>query len=311
MRDLAASVPEHELRLAAMFSSEYDDDVRDDFPDVAIGLLSVHRAIREADVLHAHQRIAALFMRASAPRKKLVEHIHNEFSDKKFISFRSPVIIAVSHRIAQHTQRVYRRSVPIRVIPNGVPELAPPGEDRGRDLKTFHLLAAGRMATQKDPIRFLALVDALRNHAPNLTATWVGGGELEEAFLRERERLGLSAVVDYTAWLPRQDLINLMARSSALVITSTWEGLPLVALEAMSVGTPVITTECGEIADVVGRAQAGLVWPEKYSANLFAQQFEQTVPHDWFSFSRSARSVYEREFSIDTMAKRMKEVYET
>lgn len=309
MFDLARNLPGHDLRLGAVWKSANDDDVLREFPTSAIGLRAVVKATLSADLIHAHQRIAASLASVIAPHKRRVEHIHNEFHNLKTISFRSPVLIAVSEGVAVHTREAYPRSVHALVVPNGVPDLQTAGVTSRVPPAEVHLLAAGRLVEQKDPLRFLELVDAMRSINPSVRGTWVGEGDLETVFLEELQQRQLQEVVSHLPWTDRSALVDLMQRSTALVLTSAWEGLPLVALEAMSVGTPIVTTECGEISRVVSDTGAGLVW-RSTGIEDFARVALESLGNDWQSFSQSAREAYEERFSAAQMARKMREIYE-
>jgi len=110
-------------------------------------------------------------------------------------------------------------------------------------------VAAGRLSDQKN---FAALVDAAARLVPEFPALRVvigGEGELRpdlEAQIRAR---GLEEVVALPGNL--EDLQDLMAAADLLAMPSRYEGLPLVLLEAMAAGLPVVGTRIPGIAEVV------------------------------------------------------------
>lgn len=302
-------MPAHDIRLAALLSSDHDAEVWRQFPDTAIGLRAVARAAWKSDVIHSHQRIAATFVNLIAPWKRRVEHVHNEFSNLRLVSFRSTCLIAVSESVAKNIRLLYPRRTPLFVVPNGVPDSGIELAGRRSEPSQLHLLAAGRLTAQKDPSKFLDLIEAFAKINPAVRGTWVGDGELRDAFLRERDIRSLTEIVSHESWMDRQALIERMGSASALVLTSAWEGLPLVALEALSMGTPVLTTECGEIADLIRSSESGLVWGD-VSASAFAAQALGGLNDNWMAFSQGARRLYETRFSVEIMVERVQEVYE-
>src|SRR5512138_691005 len=71
--------------------------------------------------------------------------------------------------------------------------------------------------------------------------------------LAERDRLGLEAFVKFVGH--RSDVVELIASSELLLLTSKHGGFPLVALEAMACNTPVVSTDWGEIRCLLPAAQ--------------------------------------------------------
>jgi glycosyltransferase involved in cell wall biosynthesis len=102
-------------------------------------------------------------------------------------------------------------------------------------------LAVGRLTQQKD---FLTLVKAFelvrRQRAVRLIVLGEGESrsELEEAIAR----LGISEDVSMPGFMPNP--YAYMSKASAFVLSSRWEGLPTVLIEAMACGCPVIATDC-------------------------------------------------------------------
>lgn len=102
----------------------------------------------------------------------------------------------------------------------------------------------GRLTDQKQPLDFLDL--ARRAQADGLPGVFalVGGGELADSCREFVKQHGLTNVR-----MPGfvEDPAALLAALDGLVITSAYEGLPIVSLEAMAVGVPVLTTDVGDL----------------------------------------------------------------
>lgn len=122
------------------------------------------------------------------------------------------------------------------------------------------ILFAGRLHSQKDPVLLIRSIAALND--PNVHLLIVGEGDLEDEVRSEICRLKLSEQVTMLGCLNSLELAQLHRICSVLVLTSAYEGLPLVVLEALACGTPVVTTDCGETPNLLS-AESGIVCKER------------------------------------------------
>ena len=114
----------------------------------------------------------------------------------------------------------------------------------GTHIDTKFIFFAGRLHPQKDP---LLLVRAMADLSVPQTHLLIAGvGELEEQVRVESRRLGLAQKITFLGKLKSSEMASTHRAASVFALTSAYEGLPLVALEALACGTPVVTTNCGE-----------------------------------------------------------------
>jgi glycosyltransferase involved in cell wall biosynthesis len=130
---------------------------------------------------------------------------------------------------------------------------------------TQFLLFAGRLHPQKDP---LLLLDSLALVAdPRAHLLVVGDGELKPAMIEKVNQLKIAHRVTFLGSLSYQELADLNRLASLFILTSAYEGLPLVVLEALACGTPVVTTRTGE-TPLLLRANCGVVCQERTSIEI-------------------------------------------
>lgn len=98
---------------------------------------------------------------------------------------------------------------------------------------------------------FAALV--AREHDVTLVLTG-GEGPAEQEVVDEITRLGLRSRVRRTGLIPRRDVMAIVRGALAMVFPSRYEGFGLPVLEAMSVGTPVLSSDAGALPEVAGGA---------------------------------------------------------
>jgi len=97
----------------------------------------------------------------------------------------------------------------------------------------------------------------------------------------------------------RADVPHVLAASDIVTLVSTGEGVPLVLLEAMAHGKPVVATEVGGIAELVQRERTGLLHRPRDPvdlANCFTRLLDQ--PEWAAALGAAGRRHVEREFTM-------------
>jgi glycosyltransferase involved in cell wall biosynthesis len=174
------------------------------------------------------------------------------------------------------------------------------------------LLAAGRLVEKKG---FADLIDALailRDRGRALPATIVGGGRLDADLRAQVDACGLTDLVTFTGPLPQDATHDLMRRATvfaAPVVVAPdgdRDGLPTVLLEAMALGTPVVTTGVTGIPEAVQDGRTGLVVPERAPYAL-ADAIERLLDDAALRtrLVTNARVLVEREFTASRQAREL------
>jgi glycosyltransferase involved in cell wall biosynthesis len=152
----------------------------------------------------------------------------------------------------------------VSVLPNPappLPELAPRDELRASfEMNGPTLAFAGRLTAQKSLEVALAAVD---DAAVSLVIA--GDGD-------ERPRLERIAGprVRFIGAQPRERVVELFRAADATILSSSWENFPHTVVEALAVGTPVLATTTGGVAEVVTDGLNGLLVPVGDTAGLAA-----------------------------------------
>lgn len=116
----------------------------------------------------------------------------------------------------------------------------------------------GRLTYQKAPEDFLAALRWLGR--PGVIGVWIGGGELAEHVADLA-----AAMPDVTVVLAgeRSDVPGLLPAFDVFALSSRYEGVPTVVVEAMVCGVPVVATAVNAVADVVVPGETGLLVPPR------------------------------------------------
>lgn len=200
----------------------------------------------------------------------------------------------------------------VTVVPNPVDTITfSPGEERrGREV-----LFVGRLEPRKGLGTLVDVVPAVLKRCPDASFRFAGRDGVDPEGRSWRARL-LAAVpegdrhrVDFD-WVPRQALPELYRRSALCVVPSLWENCPYALLEAMACGTPVVASRTGGLPELVRDGCEGcLVAPEDGPALADAIVGLLTDETRRLQMGRNARRRVESEFSVETVAPRMVEVY--
>ena len=119
------------------------------------------------------------------------------------------------------------------------------------------LAFAGRLTRQKAlEVAFDALV---RNEDVSLVLA--GEGDERGALERLAGKLGLGERVRFLGAQPRERVLELFRAADAALLSSSWENFPHTVVEALAVGTPVLATATGGVAEVVEDGGNGLLVP--------------------------------------------------
>ncbi|MFF5964054.1 glycosyltransferase family 4 protein [Streptomyces collinus] len=189
----------------------------------------------------------------------------------------------------------------VHVVPNGVDEayFMPAREPAPGPV---NLLYVGRLGAQKNVAR---LLDAMRLTRQDIRLRIVGDGELLGRLEEQAARLRLDNV-EFSGGLLGADLVKAYAGADAFVLPSDKEGMPLVVLEAMAAGLPVVATDVPGTRELV-RGTGLLAAPEPAAlaaaldsvaadpalrARLARASTERARNHSWQTVARQVEDVY-------------------
>ncbi|MGW2565735.1 glycosyltransferase family 4 protein [Streptomyces sp. NPDC001537] len=246
-------------------------------------------------LLHFH-----LDVDASGPLGALLPHYKEHVFGRVLRS--AAGVIALTEAQAAFLTDTYRVSADrVHVVPNGVAEayFMPAREPAPGPLK---LLYVGRLGAQKNVAR---LLDALHLTRQDVRLRIVGDGELRGRLEEQADRLGLHHV-EFSGGLLGEDLVKAYADADAFVLPSDKEGMPLVVLEAMAAGLPVVATDVSGNRELVG--DTGLLAAPEPAA--LAEAID-TLAADQLLRARLARAGAERsrDYSWETVARLVEDVY--
>lgn len=110
------------------------------------------------------------------------------------------------------------------------------------------------------------LLDAWPSVKPGLTLKIAGDGELRPLV---EQRAAADSTIEYVGWRSEEEIGTLMGGAQCVIVPSEWyEGLPLVILRSLSVGTPIVVSDLENICDEVVADGAGIAFDVGSSTSL-------------------------------------------
>lgn len=169
----------------------------------------------------------------------------------------------------------------------------------------------GRLTPQKLPLDYIELVAALvAKGQDDLQFLMVGSGELAGQVDQRISELGLSSHIRRIDYV--ENTFELSRAIDGIVFTSAYEGLPIALLEALSVGTPGISTDTGDIAIVFETYGNGRILHKPGNIDQYSKDFLNFIG-DYDTIKTAAVANMEKvakAFSIETAERKYAECFE-
>lgn len=281
----------------------------------------------QAVLLHAHTPRSLMVARVAAMISglPLVYHVHSPTVRDSTRALRNWLnnaterlslrgvdrLITVSHSLARHMRSEGVEPDRIATVPNGVPASAQPLE-RTPPEETWTLGTVALFRPRKGLEVLLESLAALRGRSAPVRLRAVGGfesAEYEAGIRRRAEQLGIAGDIDWVGLQP--NVAAELARIDVLVLPSLFgEGLPMVVLEAMAAGVPVIASRVEGVPEAIDDQVEGILVPPGDSGAL-ASAIGGLIssPDRWQSFRERAYWRHRQMFSDRRMAQGVADVY--
>lgn len=167
----------------------------------------------------------------------------------------------------------------------------------------------GRLHYQKGQIYLLEAARMILEKEPDAKFEIVGDGELRPLLERKADELGISGSVRFLGM--RTDIPDVLSRMSIFVLSSLWEGLPLVLLEAMAARKPIVSTNVDGVTEILEDQQNAILVPPGEPGPIADAVL--ALLHDAGKSQRLANHAFETvssKFDVRTMVMKTEQVYE-
>jgi glycosyltransferase involved in cell wall biosynthesis len=191
---------------------------------------------------------------------------------------------------------------PVQVVPNGIDtDLFRP--EPQRRLKAPTLLSVGRLHAQKNVGYLLNLVAALKSKT-EVRALIIGDGPERPGLEAIAASLGITDSVQFSGWLPRDEVRQAYQSATFLVHSSSYEGMSNVILEALASGLPVVASQIPGNTELIQDGANGFLFDSGEDPAELADHISLLFqdPANWDRLSIAARVTIEKQFSWNHVA---------
>ena len=324
----------HNVKIAYLTGSVLVKPVSSDVEIIALHLNSVkdflpaskkYRKLVKSfcpDVIHAHMVHANIFARLNrvlCPVPKLIctAHSSNEGGKVRMVVYRATNLLS---NINTHVSQAATKAMiskgaftknDIITVHNGIDlsKFKSNSKNLKLDKDQLSIIAVGSFSDPKDyPNLINAFAIFKKNNNSNIKLNIVGDGELRPQIEAQIKELKLDK--DITLLGRRSDIPKLLNAADIFVLSSKYEGLPTVVIEAMACECYVIATDCGGSAEILG--DTGKLVPIQDSqalANALETVINLDVEHRLLN-NKKARARVEQLFSLEGSVQKWLALYE-
>jgi colanic acid/amylovoran biosynthesis glycosyltransferase len=294
--------------------------------------LFMHKKIDAYDIIHSHFGtngiLAAQLKHLGAIKGKLITSFHgydiskypenNGFDVYDFLFKEGDLFLPISKRWKE------------RLIELGCPEEKTIVHRMGIDTKTFsfrprtfrptekiYLLTVGRFVEKKGVAYGIQAVASLLHKYPQVEYRIVGDGPLRPDLSRLIQDASASEQIKILGWRTQEDIVKLMQEAHIFLapsITSSTgdqEGIPVVLMEAMARGLPVVSTWHSGIPELVQDGVSGLLAPERNSDALAAKLDFLLAHHEWWApMGHAGRAHVQQFYDINSLNDQLVALYQ-
>lgn len=166
----------------------------------------------------------------------------------------------------------------------------------------------GRFEPQKAMDDFLKAAGIVRDEISNVKFLLVGDGPLRGQLEKLSVELGLEDDVFFTGW--KENVKEYIACMDIFCMSSLWEALPFILLEAMALERPVISTDLAGIAEILENEKGGLLMPVADPEKMAAAICRLLEDHETRGkMGRHNREKMEKVFSVSNMISQYEDLY--
>lgn len=196
------------------------------------------------------------------------------------------------------------------IVRCGIDMATLPAPTPSSDAGPARIICVGRLSPEKGYFGLLEALAAIAAADGEFQLVIVGDGPQMAAVKARAAELGLADHIRFAGALPEAETLGEIARADVLVLPSLMEGLPVVLMEAMAMGRPVLASRVAGIPELVEEERSGYLFTPSDWGDL-AQSLAALLScrDDWQDMGRIGRARIEEEFKVELSASRMARLF--
>lgn len=231
------------------------------YPIKKMNFSEIKRVIKliEPDIIHCHDFTASIITSSCIKNIPIISHLHNnpiwiKTSNCKSLAYKFTLkkyskILLVSDAILNE-YKYSKKMKNVEIISNPIDVKSITNYTiKDPHIKNYDIIFLGRLDEQKDPLRFIELINKLKVKHRGVSAAMVGNGSLRKNCAEKIEKLNLMGNIDLLGF--KENRFDYILNSKIMCITSKWEGFGLMAVEALSFGIPIVSTKVGGLTKII------------------------------------------------------------
>jgi glycosyltransferase involved in cell wall biosynthesis len=165
-----------------------------------------------------------------------------------------------------------------------------------------------RLTEQKGITYLLKAMPEIISHFPDITLIIAGEGPLSDSLKKEAHELDIGQNVIFAG--PRLDMPELLKLFDLYVLPSLWEGLPMVLLEAMTAGCPIVATNVGGNSMAITHGENGSLIEHSNPVKL-ASEIIKVLKDDALKnmYSEKSKLLFDMKFCAEKMTRQYEQLY--
>jgi glycosyltransferase involved in cell wall biosynthesis len=299
-----------------------------------ISIKSLHKAIKhiqhfKPSILHCHMvhaNILGRVVKILYPHLKLISTAHNINEGGQVLMSLYKITNHLSSLNTNVSKRATNRYLHEKIFPMYKTLFIPNGHEENilidkleikkefsLDQSTFIWLAVGRFEIQKDyPNMILACKHVLSHyHQKQFCVLIAGEGNLKDPIAIMVKQEGLEDSIKILG--NRTDIPRLMMGADAFILSSEWEGLPMVLIEACSARLPIVSTRVGGVDEIVSDGINGFTCAPGDYVSLGERMVKMMIsPQKKIDeFKKASYEIYKRHYMLKKIVDKWEHIYQS
>ncbi len=223
------------------------------------------------DIIHAHDAKACILASFFYKKALIIGHIHGNHENMRKMNFKSVLFYIISKKLKKiiwvsdsaldnyyfgNKENIRKKSIVLyNVIDSN--EIYEKIKLDNKSYENYDLIYLGRLTYPKNPERLIEIINKLTKIKKDIRVAIVGTGDLENNVKKIIKKYKLENNIDLYGFVSNP--YKILNNSKAMIMTSRYEGTPMCALEAISLGKPIISTPIDGLKKIVNNNTTGFL----------------------------------------------------